>query len=88
MDDRITMLPPFAVRTAGLIRDQPFHSTPCSRQGDVMLTVCLGGRGAYRSPVEDAEVIAGMVGLVPWVAPGVLMADPRDPYVQCYCRWT
>ena len=40
--------PPFQVRTAGLVDRWKFHSTPGTRQGDIMLTVFLAGRGIYR----------------------------------------
>ena len=79
--------PPFAVRTAGHIFNQPRHSTPGTRQNDVMLTVFLAGRGSYHLDGRQLEVAPGMVGLVPPGHPGILMADPRDPYDHFYCRF-
>ena len=79
---------PFLVRTHGVIDRQPFHSTPGTKQDDVMLTVFLSGRGTYRNAAGETEIGAGMVGIVPADDPGVLMADPQDPYLHYYCRFT
>ena len=79
--------PPFRVRTAGHVHDQPRHSTPGTKQGDVMLTVFLAGRGRYLATGERVEVERGFAGLAPPVRPGVLMADSADPYDHYYCRF-
>lgn len=79
--------PPYRVRTAGRVEGQPWHSTPGTRGSDVMLTVTLAGRGRYRGPAGEVVVAAGMVGLVPPSQPGLLMADPADPYLHYYCRF-
>lgn len=78
---------PFLVRTAGLIDRQPYHSTPGTRQDDMMLTVFLAGGGTYRNSRGITYVHADMAGLVPPDDAGVLMADSRDPYVHYYCRF-
>ncbi len=80
-------IPPFLVRTAGLIDRQPYHSTPGTRMDDIMLTVFLAGGGSYRNGRGTSYVHGDMVGLVPPEDPGVLMADPHDPYVHYYCRF-
>jgi AraC-like DNA-binding protein len=79
--------PPFQVRTAGLITRQPYHSTPGTRQEDVMLTVFLTGSGTYQYSRGVQRVYGGMVGLVPPYDRGILMADPTDPYSHYYCRF-
>lgn len=79
--------PPFRVRTAGHVYGRLHHSTPGSRQGDVMLTVFLAGRGTYIQGRRRGVVERGMVGLVPDSRPGILLTDPRDPYDHYYCRF-
>jgi len=79
--------PPFQVRTAGLVNRNQYHSTPGTREGDIMLTVFLDGRGVYRNRHGSWMVEKNMVGLVPPDDEGVLMADPDDPYVHYYCRF-
>jgi AraC-like DNA-binding protein len=80
--------PPFQVRTAGHISEQPHHSTPGTKQGDVMLTVFLSGRGFYVLDRGRTLVEPGSVGLVDGPSPGILMADPADPYDHYYCRFS
>jgi AraC-like DNA-binding protein len=82
-----TPSPPFQVRTAGFINRQPYHSTPGTRQGDIMLTVFLDDFGVYRNSHGTIHVHGAMVGLVTPVDPGVLMADAQSPYVHYYCRF-
>lgn len=79
--------PPFRVRTAGHIAGQPHHSTPGSKQGDVMLTVFLSGRGFYVLDRQRLVIEAGTVGVVEDQNPGILLADPADPYDHYYCRF-
>jgi AraC-like DNA-binding protein len=79
---------PCAVRTMGLIQRQPYHSTPLTKQGDVMLTVVIGGRGRVVTEGYEQGVESGMVGLVPGDGTGVLMSDPRDPYIHYYSRFS
>ncbi|MHC4916201.1 MAG: helix-turn-helix domain-containing protein [Planctomycetota bacterium] len=80
--------PPFRVRTAGHIATKPHHSTPGSKQGDVMLTVFLAGRGFYFLDRGRSVVETGTVGLVEDRNPGILLADPADPYDHYYCRFS
>lgn len=79
--------PPYRVRTSGCIDRQAWHSTPGTRGADIMLTAFIAGRGSYRGPDGTVAVEAGMVGLVPPDRPGVLMADPGEPYLHYYCRF-
>lgn len=79
--------PPFQVRTAGLIQQQPYHSTPGTRQNDLMLLLVLRGKGFYRNHQSSITVHGGMVGIIPPSAPGILMADLADPYTHYYCRF-
>lgn len=85
LENRLT--PPVEVVTCGLIDRRRFHSTPGTKENDVMLTVFLSGYGRYRSSVETATVERGYVGLVLPDDPGILMANPEDPYVHLYCRF-
>jgi AraC-like DNA-binding protein len=71
----------------GLIQQQPFHSTPITKQGDVMLTVVIGGSGRVTSGDETKEIGPGTVGLVTGGATGVLMSDPENPYIHYYTRF-
>lgn len=83
----MTREPPCSVRTLGLIQAQPYHSTPVTKDGDVMLTLVIGGRGRCTIPEGDQRVETGMVGLVPGNGQGVLMSDPEDPYLHYYSRF-
>ncbi len=85
--DRLYLHPPFQVRTAGLTQGNPYHSTPGTRENDVMLTVFLGGRGIYRNSAGLVRVEANMVGLVGPEDRGILMAEAADPYTHYYCRF-
>ncbi len=78
---------PFQVRTAGLVDRRPYHSTPGTRQGDMMLTVFLDGRGMYSNSAGVLTVTGGMAGLVPPEDAGLLMAGREDPYLHYYCRF-
>ncbi|TVQ28153.1 MAG: AraC family transcriptional regulator [Spirochaetaceae bacterium] len=78
---------PFLVRTHGLIDRVTLHSTPGTKDGDVMMTVFLAGRGTYRNADGSTEVEAGMIGIVPPQDPGILLADQNDPYQHYYCRF-
>jgi len=79
--------PPFQVRTSGCIDRLPYHSTPGTRQGDVMLTVFLAGHGTYRNGAGQVAVGPDMAGLVPPEDEGVLVADQADPYLHYWCRF-
>ncbi|GDY13579.1 hypothetical protein LBMAG53_24570 [Planctomycetota bacterium] len=81
------LIPPFAIRTVGLMDRRPWHSTPGTRVDDWMLTVFLGGRGWYQHHGGTVLVVGGMLGLVPPIQPGILAADPDDPYIHWYCRF-
>ncbi len=75
------------------------HTTPGTHHDDVMLTVVLGGRGRYFPPsaIRGSDggsrvqpIVAGMVGVVLGESierPGLLMADPAEPYDHLYCRF-
>ncbi len=79
--------PPFQVRTAGMIKNAPYHSTPGSKQGDIMLTLFIAGHGCYRNEDFECEVRTGMAGLTFPEKPGILTADPEDPYQHYFCRF-
>jgi AraC-like DNA-binding protein len=80
--------PPFQVRTAGHISGQTHHSTPGTKQGDVMLTAFLSGRGYYILDRQRIAIGPGTVGLVSEPDPGILLADAADPYDHYYCRFS
>jgi AraC-like DNA-binding protein len=90
--------PPFQVRTVGRISEQPHHSSPGTKQGDVMLTAIIGGRGRYILNGQTILIEAGTVGLVGAEVeiatgaseknPGILLADPQRPYDHYYCRFS
>ncbi len=84
---RISPLPPARVRTAGEILNQPFHSTPGTKQGDVMLIAILSGKGFYEDRNRIIDAGKGMIGIIADEHPGILYADRRDPYHKAYCRF-
>jgi AraC-like DNA-binding protein len=80
----------------GLIHGQPFHSTPATKDGDIMMTVVVAGRGRFlpEHGARDAgsvpppfPVEGGSVGLVFGHEGGVLMSDPEEPYLHYYTRF-
>ncbi len=78
----------YSVRSAGWIRDQPYHSTLGTYHQDIMLMLFVAGRGAYRTAGADIAILPGMVGLVlPGPDVGILMAEPTAPYEHFYCRF-
>lgn len=83
-----TIPPPFQVRTSGMISMNPHHSTPGTKQGDIMLTVFLGGKGTYHTSAGKQKIRRGMVGIVPPYQPGLLATTAEDPYVHLYCRFS
>lgn len=85
--DNIDLEPPFQVRTAGLIHNLPYHSTPGTREHDTMLMVFLAGRGFYRNASGSRVVTPGTIALIPPRDPGILMAEPKNPYTHYYCRF-
>ena len=81
------LTPPFLVRTSGWVRNQTYHSTPGTKDNDVMLTVFLSGKGTYVRGRDRQIISSGMVGLVFPEERGVLAAQPTDPYSHLYCRF-
>ncbi len=79
--------PPFQVRTCGMINNEPYHSTPGTRDNDVMLTVFLSGRGSYTNKAGRIAITGGMVGLVEPIDAGILVSDVVEPYTHYYCRF-
>ncbi|MEX0745815.1 MAG: AraC family transcriptional regulator [Phycisphaeraceae bacterium] len=78
----------YRMRTLGRVRGAAYHSTRGTYHDDAMLTVFLTGRGVYLQGKRRQALKAGMVGLVlPTEQPGILMADPDEPYDHFYCRF-
>ncbi len=86
-DDQNVSAPPFRVRTSGLISNSPYHSTPGTKGGDVMLTVFLSGQGYYENSEGKRSVTGGMIGLVTPGDAGILASDTACPYTHYYCRF-
>ena len=81
------LAPPYALRTSGRIRNSPRHSTPGTKQGDVMLIVNHAGRGWFRDRRGLRALEAGHVALITPDDPGLLYSDPDDPYDHRFCRF-
>lgn len=79
---------PAIVHTCGIIERRRYHSTPGTKSSHTMMTVVLAGAGTYRRAAASIRVERGMVGLVSPDDRGILMADPNDPYVHLYCRFS
>ncbi len=82
------LLPPVQVRTAGEIANQRYHSTPGTRDGDMMLFIFLEGKGYYEYRGSVTPVRANTLALIPDTSPGILYADHVDPYRKMYCRFS
>ncbi len=80
---------PYRVHTLGHVYDQPYHATLGTYQRDAMFTLFLGGKGTYLQGKREISIGKGMTGLVlPSRNPGLLLADPADPYDHYYCRFS
>jgi AraC-like DNA-binding protein len=58
---------------------------------DAMLVVVISGRGRYYKGKHTQDLEAGTVGLIIGQLgkdPGLMTADPNDPYDHIYCRFT
>ncbi len=85
--EKMKIKPPFQVRTAGIIENDPYHSTPGTREDDFMLTVFLSGRGRYTNKTTDMIVTEKMVGIVGPDDAGILVSDTAYPYTHYFCRF-
>lgn len=86
--DKVTNLqPPFVVKSAGCINRECLHSTPGTKEQDVMLAVFLDGRGVYQNSKGVTEIAPGMVSLVPPDDCGVRYAVRENPYLEYHCRF-
>lgn len=81
----------YRVSAFGRERCQPYHSAAGTYHDEVMLNVILSGRGRFSKQDQVTPVRAGMVGLMVTQGekdPGLLTADPGDPYDLIYCRFS
>jgi AraC-like DNA-binding protein len=79
---------PFRLRTLGRVRHQPYHATAGTYHGDAMLSVVRAGFGFYHGDQRVQRVGRGDALLVlPGPNPGLLVADPENPYDHYYCRF-
>lgn len=78
---------PFVVKTSGWIHNRSYHSTPGTKNTDVMLTVFLAGKGIYSMGDIRCEISSGMVGVIFPESPGILATQPLKPYSHLYCRF-
>lgn len=79
---------PYRVRTLGHIHDNPDHSTLGTYFDDAMLLIILAGKGTYHLGTQTQPLHRGLVGLIlPDVVPGLVTADPDDPYEHLHCRF-
>ncbi|MDC7240081.1 MAG: helix-turn-helix transcriptional regulator [Spirochaetales bacterium] len=79
---------PLLVRSFGLISEDPFHFTPGTRQGDVMLTIFLKGEGRFKQGSLVHKVCEGMIGLVIPEDEGMLLSNSENPYTHYYLRFS
>lgn len=80
--------PPLAIRTFGHVKNDPYHSTLGTKQGDVMLTLFTGGEGRFKQKGQIQKVREGMIGLVTPEDEGILLCHPRNPYEHYYARFS
>lgn len=78
---------PLVMRTSGMVSRVPYHSTPGTKSGDVMVTVMIAGEGIYQNSRGRRVVKGGMLGLVTADDPGVLYSNPDQPYHHYYSRF-
>ena len=79
---------PFRLRTLGHVAQQPDHHTAGTYPGDAMLSVVCAGFGFYHRDGIVQRVGRGDLLLVlPGPNPGLLVADPQNPYDHYYCRF-
>lgn len=77
---------PFQVRTFGHIQHQPMHSTPGTKDGDMMLIMNVKGIGYHLAKVKTV-VKPGMMGLIKTENSGILYSDKADPYDHYFIRF-
>ncbi len=79
---------PYKVRAIGQTHSAPGHLTRGTYHNDATLMVILSGKGELSYGGERLRLRTGMVGLVlPEPDPGVMSADPNDPYNFIHCRF-
>ncbi len=81
----------YRVRTLDRVRGHPYHNSMGTYYEDAMLVVVVSGKGRYYKGRLTQELEAGAVGLVIGHVghdPGVMTADPNDPYDHIFCRFT
>lgn len=79
---------PYRVRTISHVQDNPHHATLGTYLDDAMLIICLAGQGRYQWVGQTLRIHRGMIGLIlPGQEPGLLTADPDDPYEHLSCRF-
>lgn len=84
----VQTLLPYKVRTIGQTHDAPGHLTRGTYHGDATLMIVLSGKGDFNCAGEKHRLRTGMVGLVmPHPDPGIMSADPNDPYNFIHCRF-
>lgn len=79
---------PYRVRTIGHIYNNPNHASLGTYFDDAMLLIFLAGSGSYQRGNEKLNVARGMIALIlPDQEPGLLQANPNDPYEHLLCRF-
>ena len=81
------MKTPVLVRTFGRIESDPYHFSPGTKDGDMMLILNIEGKGVYKNKKKRIELKPEMVLLIEPEDPGVIYSDKNEPYDHVYCRF-
>ena len=82
------MIPPFRVRSFGCINYNPYHFSPGTKDGDIMLILNLYGKGIFRNSDYQVELQPNLVLFIDPKNPGVIYSDKTEPYLHYYCRFS
>lgn len=78
---------PILVRTFGFINKDPWHSSPGTKEKDIMLAVFLEGNAHFQSNQINNNLVPGSIAFFLPDNPGILYSDPQNPSMHYYCRF-
>lgn len=78
---------PLLVRTFGYITNNPWHSSPGTKEQDIMLGVFLEGIVHFQCKRFSCEIPPGSIAFFLPDDPGILYSDHQKPTTHYYCRF-
>ena len=81
------IMEPLLVRTFGYIHSNPLHSSPGTKEKDIMLAVFLKGTVHFQSKKLSCEIPAGSIAFFVPDDPGIFYSDKTHVTTHYYCRF-